>query len=116
MESAQEFNLSNDVAIELCEFFGRDPVFTVFSRTGYLDGIPGEIVGLDCKAENIAGAAVTRVPVARYLYGITLFENWIEDWLFGKPRRKYAPIRRPNQFELPFPSRSVEGGSGTHSF
>ena len=38
MESAEEFNLSNDVAIELCEFFGRDPVFTVLSPaiwTGY---------------------------------------------------------------------------------
>ena len=52
------------------------------------------MISINCKAENIAGAAVTGVPVARYLYGITLFENWIEDGLFGQARRKRTPIRR----------------------
>ena len=65
--------MSNDVAVEFGKFFGRNPVFPVFSRARNLGGKPGKIIGFDFEAENIAGATVSGVPVTRDLDGIVLF-------------------------------------------
>jgi hypothetical protein len=80
MEGAEEFNLSNDVAIELGEFFGRNPVFSVFSRAGNLDRILGKIATIDLEAQDVAGAAVAGVPVTRDLDGKALVREGGRRW------------------------------------
>ena len=61
---SDEFNLTNDVTIELIEFFSRYPVLTVDTRAGRLDRKLRKVLLLYLETKHITGAAISRVPIA----------------------------------------------------
>ena len=111
MKLADDFDLANDVTVELRKFFSGDPVFAMDARTCYLDWKLRNILSLNLESQHIAGAAISRVLIAGNLDGIFFFEHRVEDWLLGQAAREGTPTAIAYQRKFGTPNWSVEGYS-----
>lgn len=83
MKLSDDFNLTNDMMIELIEFFSWYPVLTMDTGASRLDRKLLKVFARNLETQHITGAAISRVPIAGNLDGIFLFKHWIEYWLLG---------------------------------
>src|SRR5690606_8904188 len=86
-----QLDCADDVAVELGEVFGGNPILLVLAGAGDLDGVAGEELGRDLEAYDVAGAAILSVPIAGDLRGVGAREHRVEDGLLGEPRWELAP-------------------------
>ena len=96
VEFVNDFNQTDDVAVELFQFFGRNPILPMFAGTCGLDGKLCKVFGLNLKSKNGTRPAIASVPVACNLNGVVLTENRVEDRLLGEARRKSPPAAGAN--------------------
>ena len=108
--------MSNDVPVELIEFFGGNPILPMLSRACNLDGVFRKVVRFDSETENVAGATIACIPVACDLDGVALLKDRIEDRLLRESRWKRAPTCSANKFKFLLPRGSVERRCAGHIF
>src|SRR5271155_1605468 len=97
MELSDNYNLADDMFIELFQLFSGNPKFRVLGATDDFDGITLNKFGVHFESSHVSSSAVTHVPVPRDLSGILLVHNRIENRLFWEPRRKLSPPSLLNQ-------------------
>ena len=97
----------NNVPVELLKLVRRNPVLPMDARARRPDGELFQILGFNLEAQNMSGAAVARVPVARNLLGILFVQHGIENRLRGQPRRKLPPSAGADQVELRVTNRPI---------
>lgn len=69
----EHFNPPDDVAIEFCKFFGRNPELAMDSRPSNLNGKLRQVIGIHFESNNVPGCGIARVPVACDLNRVGLF-------------------------------------------
>src|SRR4051794_12954452 len=85
---SNDFDRTDNISIELCEFLRRNPQFFVRRRTDDLHWITFQKLGVDLKARDKTRAVVFGVPVASDLCRVIFVEHRIEDRLLRQPRWK----------------------------
>jgi len=83
----------------------------VDARTCYLDWKLRDVLGLNLETQHIAGAAISRIPIAGNLDGIFFFEHGIKDWLVRQARREGTPPAFAYQRKFGTSNGPVEGHS-----
>jgi len=78
---SEDFDLANDMAVELGKFFSGNPILAMYAGTCNLDRKVRDILGLDLETQHITGAAISRIPIAGNLDGIFFFKHGIENRL-----------------------------------
>ena len=106
-EASDRHDRPNNVPVEFIEPVRGDPVLPMDARARRLDGELFQILGFNLEAQNMSGAAVARVPVARNLLGILFVQHGIENRLRGQPRRKLPPSAGADQVELRVTNRPI---------
>src|SRR5436190_19884187 len=103
LELCNHFDGPDDLAVELVQLLGRNPVLDV-DRPAYLLGLElREVCGVDAEARNvppIACARIVRVPVSSDLLRVLLIQDGIEDGLFRKSWRERSEAALPNELKF----------------
>lgn len=97
-DNLDNFDVPNEMRVELGKLLGGNPVLQVMIGSGALDLVTREVLGLDGEAQYVTfvtGALVLCVPVARNLASIFDGEDRIEDGLLGRRGGKaFMPASR----------------------
>ena len=105
LKRVQQFDYTYDVLIKLCHLLGWDPILPMNAGSNCLHSISQEELAIHKEPQDKTPSAVAGIPVASYLNRIFLFENGIEDWLFGQSGREFSPSALTNQEKLYFAYR-----------
>ena len=76
------FDCSDDVAVEFWKVFRWNPILAVNSSANCLHLKLEKVVVINLESENESLTAVACVPIPSDLYRVFLVQNRIEDWLF----------------------------------
>src|SRR5207249_6079245 len=101
------FDLADNVPVELRQFFRGNPELPVDRRTNRLGRVSTCELGLHPEACDVAAAVPFGVPVPSNLRCIFLVEDRVEDWLTRKARWELSPPRVPYERELLWPYGAV---------
>jgi hypothetical protein len=106
LERTDHFDRSTQLPVELDEIICRNPVLLMDARTDCLNRIAGQEFAINVKAENVARAAISRVPLPRDLARVRFVEDRIEKRLVGQSRWKCPPSGIPDKTQLSLTSRA----------
>ena len=110
-----EFNRTDDVAIEFVEVAYRDPVRGVRSVANLMHFVSRKELSVDPEAgdeADISGSGILSIPAAGYLGCVLKVSHWIEERLALQVRREARVLVRNNQLRFSLANRPEQlGGS-----
>ncbi len=107
---------ADDIPVELIQLVSGNPVLRMLRSANHMHLPVFEIAHAHIESRHIShgGIIMLGVPVSGYLSCISLGEYRIEDWLFGKSRRKSAPTGGCDKIKFVLANWPVQGDAIWH--